>query len=97
MTGGDLYAFRGSGYTFDFLNGYTPASVAITGTSLQVQGLSLPGSLALFQPQIYASSGAIGFDRIFVLYPGGNVILDFSPTTVLYATPDTSYDIGVHY
>lgn len=97
LTGGDIYGLRGSGYVIQFLNGYTPASVAVSPTSLQVQGLNLPGALALYQPQIYPTLDAAGADRVFVLYPGGNLIVDFSPTTVSYSTPDTVYDIGVHY
>jgi len=31
-----------------------------------------------------------------VLYPAGNVIVDFSPTTVTY-TSNATIDIGVHY
>jgi len=95
LTGGDIYGLRGSGYVMHFLNGYTPASVALSSTTLQVQGLNLPGALALYQPQIYPS--AVGADRIFVLYPGGNLIVDFAPTTVYYSIPNTAYDIGVHY
>ncbi|MGZ3444925.1 MAG: hypothetical protein ACXWLG_04970, partial [Myxococcaceae bacterium] len=97
LTGGDIYGLRGSGYTINFLNGYTPASVALSPTSLQVQGLNLPGALSLYQPQIYPTLDAAGAERVFVLYPGGNLIVDFSPTTVSYSVPDTAYDIGVHY
>ena len=31
--------------------------------------------------------GTTGADRVFVLYPAGNVIVDFSPTTVTYSAP----------
>jgi hypothetical protein len=94
LTGGDLPGIRGSGYFFTFNNGYTPAGVPITSASLGVAGLNLPGALALYQRSIYPQ--AVGADRIFVLYPGGNVIVDFSPTTVAFASTSI-VDIGVHY
>ncbi len=97
LTGGDIYGLRGSGYAINFLNGYTPASVALSTTSLQVQGVNLPGALSLYQPQVYPTLDNPGAERVFVLYPGGNLIVDFSPTTVAYSVPDTAYDIGVHY
>jgi len=97
LTGGDIYGLRGSGYFFQFLNGYTPASVSLSSTSLNVSGLNLPGALSLYQPQVYPTLNAPGADRVFVLYPGGNLIVDFSPTTVSYSTPNTAFDIGVHY
>lgn len=97
LTGGDIYGLRGAGYVMHFLNGYTPASVALSSTSLQVQGLNLPGALSLYQPQVYPILETTGADRVFVLYPGGNLIVDFSPTTVTYSVPDAVYDIGVHY
>jgi hypothetical protein len=95
LTGGDLPALRGSGYVFTFNNGYTPASVAINSASLGIGGLNLPGALALYQRSLYPVT--VGVDRIFVLYPGGNVIVDFSPTTVSFSTPNAVVDIGVHY
>jgi len=95
LTGGDLPSLRGSGYLFAFNNGYTPASVAINSASLGVSGLNLPGALSLYQRSLYPQS--VGADRIFVLYPGGNVIVDFSPTTVAFSSPSTVVDIGVHY
>lgn len=94
LEGGDSYFLRGSGYFFTFLNGYTPASVGITSSSVGVSGVSLPGALALYQRTIYPAT--VGADRIFVLYPAGNIILDFSPTTVTYSANNTQ-DIGVHY
>ena len=94
LTGGDLPALRGSGYVFAFNNGYTPAGVPISSASLGVAGLNLPGALALYQRNIYPQT--VGADRIFVLYPGGNVIVDFSPTTVSFASTSI-VDIGVHY
>ena len=94
LTGGDLPGGRGSGYFFTFNNGYTPAGVPITSASLGVAGLNLPGALALYQRNIYPQ--AVGADRIFVLYPGGNVIVDFSPTTAAFASTSI-VDIGVHY
>ncbi|HSP18854.1 MAG TPA: hypothetical protein VLQ79_05025, partial [Myxococcaceae bacterium] len=97
LTGGDVYGLRGSGYIFEFLNGYTPASLTISSTSLGVAGLNLPGALSLYQPNIYPTVATSGADRIFVLYPGGNLIVDFSPTTVAYNVPGTAYDIGVHF
>jgi hypothetical protein len=94
LTGGDLPALRGSGYFFTFNNGYTPASVPINSASLGVGGLNLPGALALYQRTIYPQ--VVGADRIFVLYPGGNVIVDFSPTTVTFAGNPVA-DIGLHF
>jgi len=96
LTGGDLAALRGSGYSFSFLNGYTPASVPITTASLGISGLNLPGALALYQRTLYPLPQTLGSDRVFVLYPGGNVIVDFSPTTVSFSQTG-SLDIGVHY
>ena len=93
----DIYGLRGSGYAVQFLNGYTPASISLTTTSLQVQGLNLPGALSLYQPLLYPPLEPPGADRVFILYPGGNLIVDFSPTTVGYSTPDTAFDIGVHF
>jgi hypothetical protein len=97
LRGGDQFGLRGSGYSFSFLNGYTPASVPVSSSSLGVSGLNLPGALALYQRQFYPTSTGLGSDRIFVLYPGGNVILDFSPTTVTYSVPNASQDIGIHF
>jgi len=94
LTEGDLPALRGSGYLFTFLNGYTPASVPINSANLGVAGLNLPGALALYQRNIYPA--VVGADRIFVLYPAGNVIVDFSPTTVSFSST-SAVDIGVHY
>ncbi len=96
LRNGDLAAIRGSGYYFQFLNGYTPASVVVDSTTLGVSGLNLPGALALYQRNIYPLAQNTGSDRIFVLYPAGNVILDFSPTTVSYSATSVQ-DIGVHY
>ena len=96
LTGGDIPEIRGSGYSFSFVNGYTPASVSLNSSSLGVAGLNLPGALALYQRSIYPVVQNLGSDRIFVLYPGGNVIVDFSPTTVTYSA-DNVVDIGVHY
>ena len=95
VTGGDLPALRGSGYVFTFNNGYTPASVSINSASLGIGGLNLPGALSLYQRGLYPQT--VGADRVFVLYPGGNVIVDFSPTTVTFSTPNAVVDIGVHY
>jgi hypothetical protein len=94
LTGGDLPALRGSGYFFSFNNGYTPASVPINSANLGVGGLNLPGALSLYQRNYYPQ--IVGADRIFVLYPGGNVIVDFSPTTVTFAGNPVA-DIGVHF
>ena len=94
LTQGDQPALRGSGYIFSFVNGYTPASVPISSGSLQVGGLNLPGALSVYQRNIYPQ--VVGADRIFVLYPGGNVIVDFSPTTVTF-TAASAGDIGVHF
>ncbi len=96
LTGGDVPSIRGSGYFFSFVNGYTPASVPLNSGSLQVGGLNLPGALALYQRYLYPLPQSAGADRIFVLYPGGNLIVDFSPTTVTYSA-DNVVDIGVHY
>jgi len=96
LTGGDISSLRGSGYYFSFNNGYTPASVPITSAALGVGGLNLPGALALYQRNFYPLPQNVGADRIFVLYPAGNVIVDFSPTTVTYSASNT-VDIGVHY
>jgi len=94
LTGGDVSSLRGSGYFFSFVNGYTPASVPISSSTLGVGGLNLPGALALYQRNLYPQ--IVGADRVFVLYPGGNVIVDFSPSTVSY-TSTSPVDIGVHY
>jgi hypothetical protein len=96
LTQGDQPSLRGSGYFFHFLNAYTPASVPISSASLGVAGISIPGALALYQRNIYPLPENLGQDRVFVLYPGGNVIVDFSPTTVSYAATTTS-DFGVHF
>jgi hypothetical protein len=96
LKGGDIASIRGSGYFFTFLNGYTPAAVGISSTSLGISGLSLPGALSLYQRSIYPVPQNVGADRVFILYPGGNVIVDFSPTTVTYSA-DNVQDIGVHY
>jgi len=94
LTEGDIPSLRGSGYAFSFANGYTPASVPISTATLQVGGLNLPGALSLYQRTLYPQ--IVGADRIFVLYPGGNVIVDFSPTTVTFSVA-TAGDIGVHF
>ena len=96
LKGGDVPSLRGSGYFFTFLNGYTPAAVPFASASLGVGGINLPGALALYQRSIYPVPQNVGSDRVFVLYPGGNVIVDFSPTTVTYSAPNVQ-DIGVHY
>lgn len=96
LTEGDQPGLRGSGYVFTFANGYTPASVPINSGSLGIGGLNLPGALALYQRNLYPLPQNAGQDRIFVLYPGGNVIVDFSPTTVTYTSAAT-IDVGVHY
>ena len=96
LTQGDIPGLRGSGYVFSFVNGYTPASVPINSGTLGVGGLNLPGALALYQRNLYPLVQTVGQDRIFVLYPAGNVIVDFSPTTVTYSG-NNSVDIGVHY
>ena len=96
LLGGDIPGLRGSGYRFDFLNGYTPASVAVSSTSLGIGGLNLPGALALYQREIYPLGQTAGSDRVFVLYPAGNVILDFAPTTAAFGQNNT-VDIGLHY
>jgi hypothetical protein len=96
LKGGDIPSLRGSGYFFTFLNGYTPAAVGLSSTGLQVAGINLPGALSLYQRNIYPVAQNVGADRVFVLYPGGNVILDFSPTTVTYSA-DNVQDIGVHF
>lgn len=96
LTQGDQPALRGSGYFFHFLNAYTPASVPISSASLGVAGVNLPGALSLYQRNLYPLPANLGQDRVFVLYPGGNLIVDFSPTTVSYASTTTS-DIGVHF
>ncbi len=97
LRGGDVPELRASGYLFQFVNGYSPAAVAINSASLGVGGLNLPGALALYQRNLYPVGQNVGQDRIFVLYPAGNAILDFSPTTVTYSTPNITQDIGVHY
>jgi hypothetical protein len=94
LTEGDIPSLRGSGYVFSFNNGYTPASVPINSGTLGVGGLNLPGALSLYQRTLYPQ--VVGADRIFVLYPGGNVIVDFSPTTITFSV-STAGDIGVHY
>ncbi|HZJ55760.1 MAG TPA: hypothetical protein VFD38_16585, partial [Myxococcaceae bacterium] len=94
LTEGDVPSLRGSGYIFTFVNGYTPASVPISSATLGVGGLNLPGALSLYQRFVYPQ--VVGADRIFVLYPGGNVIVDFSPTTITFSAA-TAGDIGVHY
>jgi hypothetical protein len=96
LTQGDQPSLRGSGYVFTFLNGYAPASVPINSGSLGTAGLNLPGALSLYQRNLYPLGQNAGQDRIFVLYPGGNVIVDFSPTTVTY-TSTATVDIGVHF
>jgi hypothetical protein len=96
LTEGDNPGLRGSGYVFTFVNGYTPASVPINSGSLGIGGLNLPGALSLYQRNLYPLPQNAGSDRVFVLYPGGNVIVDFSPTTVTYTT-NATIDIGVHY
>jgi hypothetical protein len=96
LTEGDQPGLRGSGYVFTFANGYTPASVPINSGSLGIGGLNLPGALSLYQRNLYPLPQNAGQDRIFVLYPGGNVIVDFSPTTVTY-TSNATIDVGVHY
>jgi hypothetical protein len=96
LKGGDISAIRGSGYFFAFLNGYTPAAVGISSVSLGLAGLNLPGALALYQRNIFPLPQSIGADRVFILYPAGNIIVDFSPTTVTYSA-DNVQDIGVHY
>jgi hypothetical protein len=96
LTEGDQPGLRGSGYVFTFANGYTPASVPINSGSLGIGGLNLPGALSLYQRSLYPLPQNAGQDRIFVLYPGGNVIVDFSPTTVTY-TSNATIDVGVHY
>ncbi|HTS79415.1 MAG TPA: hypothetical protein VMH40_02345 [Myxococcaceae bacterium] len=97
LRGGDVYALRGSGYEIIFLNGYTPAGVSIDSATLGVAGLNLPGALAVYQREIYPLIQNAGVDRVFVLYPPGNVILDFSPTTVTFSAPNVAQDIGIHY
>jgi len=94
LTEGDVPSLRGSGYVFSFVNGYTPASVPISSATLGLGGLNLPGALSLYQRFVYPQ--VVGADRIFVLYPGGNVIVDFSPTTITFSAA-TAGDIGVHY
>jgi hypothetical protein len=94
LTEGDVPSLRGSGYVFTFANGYTPASVPISSATLQVGGLNLPGALSLYQRTLYPQ--VVGADRIFVLYPGGNAIVDFSPTTITFSVA-TAGDIGVHF
>ncbi len=96
LRGGDIAALRGSGYSFQFLNGYTPAAVGISSATLGLSGINLPGALALYQRNIYPLAQNVGQDRVFVLYPAGNVIIDFSPTTVTYSANNTQ-DIGAHY
>ncbi len=96
LTEGDQPGLRGSGYVFTFANGYTPASVPINSGTLGIGGLNLPGALSLYQRSLYPLPQNAGQDRIFVLYPGGNVIVDFSPTTVTY-TSSATIDVGVHY
>jgi hypothetical protein len=96
LTEGDNPGLRGSGYVFTFLNGYTPASVPINSGSLGIGGLNLPGALSMYQRNLYPLPQNAGQDRVFVLYPGGNVIVDFSPATVTYTT-NATVDIGVHY
>ena len=97
LTYGDTPELRGAGYQMDVLNGFAPASVGIDQTTLQIS-LALPGSLALYQRQVYPFPVAqtTGADRVFVLYPSANTILDFSPTTVTY-TSLNSADIGLHF
>ena len=97
LKNGDDFSLRGSGYTVQFLNGYTPASVGITSASLGIGGLELPGALAIYQREIYPLPQLQGADRVFVLYPQGNVILDFSPTTVTFTGPANTVDIGLHF
>jgi hypothetical protein len=96
LTQGDQPGLRGSGYVFTFANGYSPASVPINSGSLGISGLNLPGALSLYQRNLYPLVQNAGQDRVFVLYPGGNVIVDFSPTTVTY-TSNATVDIGVHF
>ena len=69
-------------------------SVPISSATLGLGGLNLPGALSLYQRFVYPQ--VVGADRIFVLYPGGNVIVDFSPTTITFSAA-TAGDIGVHY
>ena len=97
LTYGDTPELRGAGYQMDVLNGFAPASVGIDQTTLQIS-LALPGSLALYQRQVYPfpTAQTTGADRVFVLYPSANTILDFSPTTVTY-TSLNSADIGLHF
>lgn len=97
LTYGDTPELRGSGYQMDILNGFAPASVGIDQTTLNL-ALLLPGSLALYQRQVYPfpTAQTTGADRVFVLYPSANTILDFSPTTVTY-TALNSADIGLHF
>jgi hypothetical protein len=97
LKNGDDFTLRGAGYTVQFLNGYTPASVGITSSSLGIGGLELPGALAVYQREIFPLPQNTGADRVFVLYPQGNVILDFSPTTVTFTGPANTVDIGIHY
>jgi len=94
LTYGDTPELRGAGYQIDILNGFAPASVGIDQTTLNI-ALLLPGSVALYQRQIYPLLPN-GSDRVFVLYPSSNTILDFSPTTVTY-TSVNSGDIGLHF
>jgi hypothetical protein len=96
LTQGDQPSLRGSGYVFTFLNGYSPASVPINSGSLGISGLNIPGALSLYQRNLFPLAQNAGQDRIFVLYPGGNVIVDFSPTTVTY-TSNATVDVGVHF
>ena len=94
LTYGDTPELRGAGYRVDILNGFAPASVGIDQTTLGIP-LALPGSVALYQRQVYPLL-TNGVDRVFVLYPSANTILDFSPTTVTY-TAINSADIGLHF
>ena len=96
LTQGDQPGLRGSGYVFTFANGYSPASVPINSGASGISGLNLPGALSLYQRNLYPLVQNAGQDRVFVLYPGGNVIVDFSPTTVTY-TSNATVDIGVHF
>jgi hypothetical protein len=93
LQGGDEPLLRGSGYIFDVANGFVPGSIPIDHTTLGISGLNLPGAVTLYQPAVYP---VVGADRFFVLYPSGNVILDFSPATSLPNFPNSA-DVGVHY
>ena len=88
----------GSGYQMDIRQRIRPRLGGHRPEHASTSPCCLPGSMALYQRQIYPLplTATLGADRVFVLYPSVNTILDFSPTTVTYTTVNSA-DIGLHF